>query len=317
MLTANTVVSTCFAMTIALSASFASAQAYPDKPIRIVCSGATQELISRLIAQGITTPLGQPVIVQTRPNVPIASETVAKARADGYTVLLAGSSFYVTPLTQKMPYDPIKDFTALTVVGRAPIVLYVTPSLPVKSLKELIAYAKARPSELNSSTGGIGGGSHIALEQLNTLAGIKIVPVPYTSGSQEMTDLISGRIDMSFAPASPLMDQVKLGKLRALAMTSLTPSALAPDLPTLASTLPGYEWSNMTTMSAPATTPRAIVDRLNREIVRVLSGTETKERMLTAGMELAGTSPEQSAALLAAETAKINKLIKAIGLEVK
>lgn len=294
-----------------------SGQAYPYKPIRIVCSGATQELISRLIAQGITTPLGQPVIVQNRPNVPIASETVAKAKADGYTVLLAGSSFYVTPLTQKMPYDPIKDFTALTVVGRAPIVLYVSPSLPVKSLKELIAYAKAKPGELNSSNGGIGGGSHIALEQLNALAGIKIVPVPYTSGSQEVADLISGRIQITFAPASPLMEQVKLGKVRALAVTSLVPSALAPDLPTLASTLPGYEWSNMTTMSAPATTPKAIVDRLNREILRVLSGAEIKERMLTAGMEVAGTSPEQSAALLAAETAKTNKLIKAIGLELK
>jgi tripartite-type tricarboxylate transporter receptor subunit TctC len=295
----------------------ACAQDYPDKPIRIVCSGATQELISRLIAQGITTPLGQPVIVQNRPNVPIASETVAKAKADGYTVLLAGSSFYVTPLTQKMPYDPIKDFTALTVVGRAPIVLYVSPSLPVKSLKELIAYAKARPGELNSSNGGIGGGSHISLEQLNALAGIKIVPVPYTSGSQEVADLISGRIQMTFAPASPLMEQVKLGKVRALAVTSRVPSALAPDLPTLDSTLPGYEWSNMTTMSAPATTPKAIVDRLNREILRVLGSAEIKDRMLTAGMEIAGTTPEQSATLLAAETAKANKLIKAIGLELK
>ena len=317
MLTARVVVSTCFAMTIALSASFASAQAYPEKPIRIVCSGSSQELIARLIAQGITTPLGQPVIVENRPSVNISSETVAKAKADGYTMLLAGGSFHLAPLTQKTPYDPVKDFTALTVVGRAPLVLYMAPSLPVKSVTELIAYAKARPGELNSSNGGIGGGSHLALEQLNLLAGIKIVPVPYTSGSQEMTDLMGGRVQITFAPPSPLMEQVKAGKLRALAVTSTAPSALAPDLPTIASTVPGYERTNMTTMSMPAGTSRQIVERLNREIVRVLTSAEIKERLLAAGIEADGTSPEQAAAMLAADTAKLSKLIKALGLELK
>src|SRR5690242_19429322 len=145
MSTTRYLISLCLAAALALSVSTAFGQAYPNRPIRIVCSNTTQELISRVIAQGITGTLGEPVIVQNRPNVPIAAETVSKVTPDGHSLLLAGSSFYVTPLSQKMQYDPVNDFAPITVVGRALIVLYVTPSLPVKSIKELIAYAKAMP----------------------------------------------------------------------------------------------------------------------------------------------------------------------------
>jgi tripartite-type tricarboxylate transporter receptor subunit TctC len=314
---ANSIVVLACTLLAMFGGGVTNAQTYPERPIRILCSGSTQELYTRAIADGITKPLGQPVIADNRASVPVASEAVARAKPDGYTILLAGGSFHLTPLTQKTAYDPVKDFNMITIVGRAPLVLYVSRFLPVKSVKELVALAKARPGELNSTIGGVGGGAHLALEQLNTLAGVKIVPVPYTAGSQELTDLISGRVEMTFAPPSPLMEQVKLGKLHALGVTSTTPSALAPGLPPIASTVPGLERVNMTIMAAPAGTPRPIVERLNREIVRVLNTADVKERLLAAGIEIDANSPEQASAMLAADVAKLSAIIKTMGLQIK
>ena len=317
MLTRRSAVTTVLAVATLFGTAQLFSQTDPTKPVRIVTGSTAQEFIARLIAQRITGPLGQPVIVDTRPSVVIASETVARSQPDGYTVLLSGTTFYVAPLTQKMPYDPVKDFAPLTVVGRAPLILFVNPSLPVKSVKELIAYAKARPGELNHSIGGIGGGGHLSAELFKSMAGVNMVTIPYSSGSQEITDLIGGRLQLTIAPPSPMMEQVKSGELRALAVTMAESSTLAPELPPIAATLPGYEWVNTTTMSAPARTPGAVINRLNQEIVRVLNSAEVKERLLNAGTEVVGNSPAQFASLLKTETAKISKLIKDIGLTFK
>jgi len=291
-------------------------QNYPNKPIRIVTGSTPQEYIARLIADGITGPLGQPVIVVNRPSVVIASETVAKSQADGHTVLLSASTFYVSPLTQKMPYDPVQDFAPLTIVGTAPLVVFLTASLPAKSVKELIAYAKSRPGELNYSIGGLGGAGHLAAELFNSMAGIKMVPVPYASRAQDMTDLIAGRVQLTIAPPSPLMEQVKAGKLKAVGVTSAEPSAFAPDIPPVAATLPGYEWLNMTVMLAPAKTPAPVINRLHQEITRVVKNADMNPKLLAAGVEVVGNSPIQFSAILKAEIAKISKLIKDIGLTV-
>ena len=318
MLMIRSVVSILSVAMMVLGAGGASGQAYPNKPIRIVTGSTAQEFIARLIAQGIAGPLGQPVIVDTRPSVVVAANTIAKAQPDGYSVLLTAGTFYIAPLTRKTPYDPVTDFAPLTLVGRAPLILFANPSLPVKSVKELIAYAKARPGEINHSIGGLGGGGHLAAELFKTMAGVNMVAVPYSSGSAEMTDLVGGRLQLTIAPLSPLMEQVKTGKLKALAVTSLEPSPLAPaGSPPIAATLPGYEWTNRTFMLAPAKTPAAIVNQLNQEIVRVLNSAEVKERLFNAGVEVVGNSPEQLSAILKAETAKISKLIKDIGLAFK
>ena len=305
------------AFTAVLNAGSAFSQNFPTKPVRIVSGSTSQEYIARLIAQEISGPLGQPVIVDTRPSVVIAAETVARSQPDGHTVVLSGTTFYVTPSIRKMSYDPIKDFTPLTMVGKAPLVLYVTPSLPVKSVKELIAYAKAKPGELNHSIGALGSGGHLSAELFKAAAGINMVAVPYSSGSQEMTDLVGGRLQLTIAPPSPLMDQVKAGKLRALAVTTLDQSALAPGLPPIAATLPGYEWINMTIMAAPANTPKAAVNRLYQEIARVLKNPNMREKVLNVGTEPVGNTPEELGAGLIAETRKIAKLAKDLNLNLQ
>jgi tripartite-type tricarboxylate transporter receptor subunit TctC len=317
MVTVRTLVSTSLAAMLLFTAGEICSQTYPSKPIRIFTGSSTQELLARMVGQVITGSMGQPVVVDNRASVVIASESVAKAQPDGYSVLLTGTTFYLTPLTQKISYDPLNDFAPVIFMGRSPSILYVTPSLPVKSIKEIIAYAKTKPGELNDSIGALGSGNHLMVELFKSMAGVNIVTVPYSSGSQETADLISGRLHMTFGNPSPLMEQVKTGKLRALAVTSLDPSALAPGLPPISATLPGYEWNNNLLVLMPAKTPPAIVNQLNREIQQALKSADLKERMFTAGVEVIGNSPEQSAALLKSETVRISKLIQDIGLTVK
>lgn len=290
-------------------------QTYPAKPIHIIYSGGTQEIIARIVGDAISKSLGQPVVPEGRPSVVIAAETVAHADPDGHTVLLTGGNFHLTPLTRETNYDPIEDFRMVTIVGRAPLVLYATPSLDVSSVEELIAVAKERP--LDSAIGGLGGGSHLALEQLNTLAGVKITAIPYAAGAQEMTDLLSGRVHMTFAPPSPYMTQVEAGELVALGVTSLTPSAVVPGLPAIADTVPELERINMTIMAVPKDTPAEVVARLNEEVVKALNTDEVKKLILAAGLEIGGDTPEEADRVLADDVAKLSAQIKAMGLELK
>ena len=241
---------------------------------------------------------------------------MAKAPPDGYTLFLSGSNFWVEPLLQKVPYDPARDFSPIAGATTSPLVFVVHPSLPVKSVKELIALAKARPGALNYSSSVTGTSGHLAAELFKSMAGVDIVRIGYKSGGQSVIALVSGEVQVAFNPAGgTVMSQVKSGRLRALAVTSAQPSVLAPGLPTMAAAgLPGYESSAIQSVFAPAKTPEAIITRLNQEILRFLNAPETKERLINASVEAIGSTPEQLAATVKFEMAKWGKVIKDAGI---
>ena len=319
MLIPRFVVSIFSAGMLVLGAHGASGQVYPNKPIRIVVSspGSANDFMARLIAQGIAKPLGQPVIVENRGSGFGPQDTVAKGIPDGYTAIISGSSLWVAALTQIVPYDPVKDYEPITLLVKSPLLLVVTTSLPVKSVKELIGMAKAKPGELNYSTGGPGGSAHLAAELFNSMAGVKIVHVPYSSINVETQDLIAGRVQMTIRTVPAVIDLVRSGRLRGLAVTSLEPSPLAPDFPTLATSLPGYQALQTNAMLAPAKTPAAIIKRLNQEVVRVINQADVKEKFFNVGLEVVGSTPEELAAWMSADIALWSKVIKDAGIKVE
>ena len=310
------VVRMLLAGTMVWSTGLVSAQDYPSKPVRFVTQapGGGSDFAVRIIAQGISGSLG-PVIVENRGTVVIAAEAVAKAPPDGYTVIYVGSGLWVTPLLQKTSYDVARDFSPITTATSSPTILVVHPSLPVRSVKELIALAKARPGELNYASAGIGGSGHLAGEMFKAMAGVNIVHVPYKGGGAALNDLMSGQLQMTIDGGSALKPHIKAGRLRALAVTSAQPSTLAPDLPTIAASgLPGYESAQMNVVFVPVKTPEAIIHRLNQEIVRFLKMPETKERFFNSGVEVVGSTPEELAATMRSDVAKIGKVIKDAGI---
>jgi len=298
-------------------ASGAQAQQFPVKTIRIVTGGAGggNDIAARLIADGLTGSLGQQVIVDNRPSGFIPGEVVARAAPDGYTIVLSRRSHWIAPLSvPKAPYDPLKDFAAITLPATTPNVLAVHPSLPVKSAKELIALAKARPGQLNYGASGQGSGPHLAAELFKVMAGVDIVRINYRAMGGVYTDLMAGQVQVAFGSAPGVMPYVTSGRLRGLGVTSGRPSPLAPGLPTVASTgLPGYDFDSPFGMFAPAGTPRAIVMRLNEAIVRVLGRPEIKERFFGAGMEAVGSTPEQLETMVKADMAALGKIVRETG----
>lgn len=316
MLLARLVISVFLFAAIAFGTGVASGQAYPTKPIRIISPGpgGDPDFAARLLAQAMSGPLGQQIIVENRPSGVIPGQVVSKAPADGYTILIAGTSLWIGPFLEDAPYDPEADFLPITLLTRSPNILYVHPSLPVKSVKELIALAKAKPGELNYGSGGTGTSTHLSPEFFKHMAGVNIVRVRYNSGSQRVNALLGGEVQVQFESAAVLA-HVKTGKLRALAVTSPEPSLLAPGLPTIAATgVPGYAWEGMMGMFAPAKTPAPIITRLNQEFVRALNNADVKPRFFSAGEDVVGSSPEQFAATLKSEMARLGKLIKDAGL---
>jgi tripartite-type tricarboxylate transporter receptor subunit TctC len=304
---------------LALSTHIVDAQNYPNKPIRIVTAGAGGgvDFAARLIAQGISPALGQPVVVENRGgSAIIAAEIVAKAPPDGHTLLLYGSGFWLTPLMQEnVSYDAIRDFLPVVLTNRSPNILVVNPSLPVRSIKELIALAKARPGELNYFTSSIGSSTHLAAELFKAMAGVDIRRITYKGASQGLTDLISGEVQVGFANAASATPHVKARRLRALAVSTAEPSALAPGLPPIsASGVPGYEAASINALFAPAKTPGSIVTRLNQEIVRVLNRSDVKEKFFNTGAEAMGGSPEELGAKIKSEIARMGKVIKSAGI---
>ncbi len=296
---------------LVLGAGTVIAQDYPNRPVRIVTGepGGTNDFVARLLAQGLTKGLGQNVIIENRPSN-LIGEVVAKAPADGYTLLVAGATFVTVPLLQKTPYDPVKDFAPITLATTAPTIMVVHPSLPVKSVKELIAFAKARPGELNySSSPGQQTG-----ELFNTMAGIKIVRIPYKGGGPALNALMGGEVQLMFATAGAASPHIKSGRLRALAVTTPQPSALGPGLPTVTSTLPGFVSQNIYGIFAPVKTPDAIIRRVNREAVQFLNISVTKELLLSNGVEAIGSTPEELADTVKSEMARLAKLIKDAGV---
>ena len=300
-----------------LGAVTVSAQDYPNKPIRILTSGAggSSDILSRLIGQGISGPLGQPVVVDNR-VILLSIEAVSKAPPDGYTLLMFGNLIWTMPLLQKTSYDPVRDFSPITLATIEPNLLVVHPALPVKTVKDLIALAKARPGELNYASGPTGIPAHLGGELFKALAGgLNIVGIPYKSIVLALPDLMAGQVQLMFASAGPAMQYVKSGKLKALAVTTAQESTLVPGLPTIAASgLPGYELVGLNGVLAPAKTPAAIISRLNQEMVRVLVRPEVKEKFLATGQEIVGSSPEVFAAAIKSDMTKMGKVIKDAGI---
>jgi tripartite-type tricarboxylate transporter receptor subunit TctC len=293
-----------------------SAETYPDKPIRMLAPvpGGLADIVGRLIAQGISAPLGQQVIVDNRPGV-VAIEIAVKSAPDGYTLLMFSPSLWLAPLLgEKVSYDPIRDFVPVTLAASAPSILAVSPSLAAKSVGELITLAKSRPGQLNYASGPSGGTPHLAMELFNSLAGIRITRVPYRGSAQALTALIAGETQVMIAPVVAGMAAAKSNRLRALAVTSARPSALAPGLQPLAEVLPGYESASIAGIFAPQGTPASIVERLNREIVRVLSDAAVKEKLFNIGGEAIGSTPQEFGATVKADMARMGKIIRQAGI---
>jgi len=286
-------------------------QAYPTKAVRILTgeAGGGIDLAARVIAQGIAAPLGQPVIVENRSAV-IANELGYKAPADGYTLLFTSSNLWLGPMFDKVPYDPVKDFVAVSLATRAPNVLVVHPSLPVKSVKDLVALAKARPGDLNYATGSTGSATHLSAEIFKSMANINTVRIPYKGTAPAIIALAAGEVQYMLSTPGGAASLVKAGRLKVLAVTSAKRSVLFPDLPTVGESVAGYESTSMAGLFAPARTPDAVVRRLNQETAQALNRPEAKEKLLGLGVEAASSSPEEWAALVKAEIDQVAKALK-------
>jgi tripartite-type tricarboxylate transporter receptor subunit TctC len=293
-----------------------AAQAYPNKYIRLLAAeaGGGNDLVARLIAQGISQPLGQQIIVENRP-ARVVGELAAKATNDGYTLLMASSTFLFAPLFEETKYDATKDFSPISMVATAPNILVVHPTVPVKSVQELIALAKSKPGTLNYGTGGTGSSLHLAAELFKQMAGVDIVRINYKGTGPAVNDLLGGQVQMVFATAQAVMQHVGSGRLRALAVTSPQPSALAPRLPTVAASgLPGYEMEALYAILAPAGAPATVIRKLNEVVVHYLTQANVKERLLNIGIESAPGSPRELSERMKSELAKIAELVKTAGM---
>ena len=294
-----------------------SGQDYPSKPIRIVTSvaGGGSDFMARQIAQGLTASLGQPVTVDNRASATVG-EVGSKNPPDGYTLTVQGASLWLTPMLQPMTYDIERDFAPITLVARDAFILTVHPSLPVKSVKELIALAKNKPGELNYGASTAGGPPQLGIELLKSMTGVNIVAVPYKGTAPAFSAVVGGEVHLTVADIALVMPQAKAGRVRALAVTAAEPTILAPGLPTVAAAgLPGYEVIGATGLWAPAKTPPAIVNRVNQEVVRFLNRPEVKERFLGAQQEIVANSPEQFAAMIKSEVAKWGKVFTTLGIK--
>ena len=306
----------------AIGAGPVSGQNFPGKPIRLVApeAGGGADLVARLIAQGISGPLGQQVVVENRGgSVAVPAEVVAKAPPDGHVLLLFGSTIWLMPFLQdNLPYDPVKDFSPITLATTSPNILVVHPSVAAKNVKELIALAKAKPGTINYASGITGSITHLSGELFIAIADVKIVRIPYKGVGTALTALMGNQVQLMFASSAGTMSHVNAGRLRALAVTSAQPSALFPGLPTIASAgLPGYEAATIYGMFAPAATPAPIISRLNQESTRVLSSADVKEKLFNTGIESVASTPEQFTATLKSEMARMGKVIRDAGIRVE
>jgi tripartite-type tricarboxylate transporter receptor subunit TctC len=302
----------------------AAAQAYPARPIHFVVpypAGGPLDTVARLLGSKLAESTKQPVIVDNKPGAGgnIGADFVAKSTPDGYTILMgAVATHAINPtLYASIPYDPVKDFIPITLVASTPNVLVVNPSLPVANVKEFIAYAKANPGKLNFGSGSTGSAGHLAGELFDTMAGVKMVHVPYKGAGPAMQDLIGGQIQLMFDNLASSLGQIKAGCVKALAVTTAKRSALAPDLPTIAeSGLPGFDISTWFGIFAPAKTPQPIIDKLYTELTRALALPDVREAMLKLGAEPVGNTPAEFAAYIKSEAGKYAKLVKASGAKV-
>jgi len=312
------------AIPLALTSFFplqAPAQTYPEKPIRLVVPvppGGSLNLYTRFIAQKLSEQFGQQVIVDNRSgaNGLIGADIVAKAAPDGYTLLMGATptlAISVTLYAGKMPYNPVTDFTPITMVAKAPSVLASHPSVPVKTLKELVALAKASPGKLNYATSGAGSGNHLMGEMLKTAAGINIVHVPYAGGGPGLLALLAREVELMITPPPTLIPQAKVGKVRLLAVSSAQRSPAMPEVPTVAESYPGFEATIWYCVVAPRGTPQPVVKRLHAALTQILASTEFRERLLADGATAETSSPEELSGWVKSEITKFAVAIKNSG----
>lgn len=310
---------------LSLMAGGAIAQTdFPTKPIRFVvpaAAGGPTEITARLIAQKMSETLGQPVVVDPRAGAGgnIGADIVAKAAPDGYTILMAtiGTQAINQSLYKKLPFDPVKDFAPVTQVVQYPLIVVVNPSLPVTSISELIAYAKKNPGKLNRASGGSGTSMHLSGELFRAQAGVDMPHVPYKGSSPALTDLMGGQVDLMFDSMMTALPHVKAGKLRALAVTGAKRSPVVPDIPTVAeSGLPGYSAVGWIGVVAPAGTPQPIIAKLNDAIVKALAAPDVREKLISQAAEPIGSSPQEFAAFMQAETQKWAQAVRDSGAKV-
>ncbi len=308
----------------AFAAAVHAASPYPGKSIRYIvpqAAGGSSDTLARVLAVRLSEGLGQQVVVDNRPGATgvIGAELVAKAPPDGYTVLQVATSHATNPaLGVRLPFDTLRDFAPIALLSQQPNLWIVHPSLPARNMRELVAFAKARPGQIDFASSGTGGSQHLAGELLNVMAGIGLVHIPYKGSPPALIDVLGGRVALMSSTLAPAMPHVRAGRLRALAVTSAKRSAAAPDIPTVAeSGLPGYEAIAWQGLVAPANTPREAVQRLHAEVSRVLARPDTRQVLSEQGYEPAGTTPEQFADFIRVEIAKWSKVVKAAGITVQ
>jgi len=312
----------CGIAALLLTAQAVAQTNYPNKPIRLIVPfppGGPNDILGRVVASTLTGQLGQQVVVDNRGGAGgiIGAEIAARSAPDGHTLLLSGTaSMAINPgLHKKLPYDPLKDFAPISMLGTAPSLLTVHPSLAVKTVKDLIALAQAKPGKLNFVSAGHGTPPHLAGELFKNMTGVNMVHVPYKGGGPALADLLAGQVELYFSGISSVLPFVKENRLRGVAVTSAKRTAVLPDTPTIAeSGLPGFEVGNWYAVAAPAATPPAIIRRLNAEILTALTAPELKKRFFELAADPFGSTPEQLAAYNRSEITKWARAIKAAGI---
>jgi len=309
---------------LALGNAAAIAQAYPDHPIRVIVPfspGGAVDGPMRLIAQEMSKRLGQQVVVENKPGAgaTIGSELVAKAPADGYTLLLASQTNAISAsLYRALAYDPVEDFAPISLIGREPGVLVVIPALPVNTVADFIAYAKARPGKVDYASSGNGSGQHLFMALFASMTDVRLNHVPYRGSGQATTDLLGGTVSASIPGTAGMVAHIKAGKLRALAVTGATRSPQLPDVPTMAEAgVPGYEAYVWLGLMAPKATPQSVLTRLNREVVAALASPEVRAYMATAGIEIVGSTAAEFGMFFRAERDQWAKVVRETGARIE
>jgi tripartite-type tricarboxylate transporter receptor subunit TctC len=302
---------------LTLSCAAAHAQQYPAKPIRFIVGfppGGGADTMARLLARHLTEAWGAAFVIENRPGADstIASEVAAKAPADGYTLVMATNAHTITPFQRKLPYDPVKDFSPVTLAATGPNFLLVHPALPVKNVKELIALAKAKPNGMSFGSSGTGTSPYLAMALFKQMAGVNLVHVPYKGTGLAVIDLISGQIQLMFGAISTTLPYIKAGRLKALAISSRKPITAAPEVPPLADTLPGFEAATWYGVLAPARVPADVVQKLHTGMYAVLQLPEARAYMATLGFDPAGDGPREFAEIIRADLDKWGKVIRAL-----
>ena len=312
----------CAALLAGISAPVL-AQRYPDRPVRLIvpfAPGGGNDIIARILGQKLAEGWGQQVVIDNRPGAGsnVAAELTARAAPDGYTVFQFNvANAIAVSLYKKLGYDPIRDFAAVTQLASAPFILVVHPAVRARTVQELVALARAQPGKLNYASSGNGGATHLMTELFKTLSGTDLVHIPYNGAGPALNDLLGGQVQVLFAVPASSLPHIKSGRLRALGVSSLKRSALAPDVPTVAeSGVAGFEGSAWYGVVVPARTPHAIVSALHTDIVRVLHQPEIKERMSSQGVELRGSTPEQFAQFIKSEISKWSRVVRISGAKV-